>query len=490
MKTKHFSRLEVMFLTVLLATFFITSSAMGESPLDVVTTTAGKVSGTMVTENGVDIHFFKGIPYAKPPVGALRWQPPQPLDPWTEVLVCTEWADRAPQPDSPGLGKISEDCLHLNLLTPAKSKSDKLPVMVFFHGGGLMTHTGNSATYCNTALPAKGVIVVTVNSRLGALGYMAHPALSRESEHKDSGNYGTLDLIASLKWVRDNIAAFGGNPGNVTIFGESGGGTKVVSLMSSPLAAGLFHKAIVESGSRSAMPDGNSALADAEKIGEQIATKLGIDNATKDVASALRAKTWEEIIQASSDITDLNKLVIDGRVLPASVFEIFKTAQQSNVPLMVGSNQGEDALTDRDPNLLNLMSSVSSKSYAYCFSHLPPAWRNQPCVAFHGLELPYVFGHIPEGLSTRIVLFLAPGGGCKPTNPGADEQDFAVAEHMMKMWSQFAATGNPSVKDLVEWPAYDDKIGHYLDIGYELKVKTDLKKAYVVPKKLPQPAAP
>jgi len=476
-----------MFLAVVFAMLLISSPAMGANPFDVVTTTTGPVSGKLVVDNSVDIHFYKGIPYAKPPVGELRWKAPQPLDPRADVLACTEWADRAPQVDAGGLGKISEDCLHLNLLTPAKSKNDKLPVMVFFHGGGLTTHTGNSEVYCNTALPGKGVIVITVNSRLGALGYMAHPALSKESEHKDSGNYGTLDLIASLKWVQANIAAFGGDPGNVTIFGESGGGTKVVSLMTSPLAAGLFHKAIIESGSRSAMPDGNVKLSDAEKIGEKIAAKLGIDNTSENIATELRAKTWEEIVQAcsSDDINlTLNSLVIDNRVLPASVYDIFKSGRQSNVPLIIGSNQGESAITDRDPNLANLMKSVSSSVYAYVFSHLPPKWRDQPCVAFHGLELPYVFGNIPDGLKARIVLFLAPGGGCEPMDPGADEQDKVVADHMMRLWAQFAATGNPGVKGLVEWPAYDEAKAQYLDIGYELKVKSDFKKAYVVPKKL------
>jgi len=468
-------------LVILLCNF----SAIGEEiqtigPLEIVKTADGLVSGEVTMHDGKIIHIYRGIPYAKPPVGDLRWKAPQSPEPWSGILPCTHWADRAPQVESGGLGGMSEDCLHLNLITPAKTPDEKLPVMVFFHGGGLMTHTGNSFVYCYTALPAKGVVVVTVNSRLGALGYMAHPALSKESSHNASGNYGTLDLVASLKWVKANIHAFGGDPDNVTIFGESGGGTKVVSMMASPLTDGLFHKAIFESGSRSAMPNGNVPLADAEIIGLKIAEKLGIDNSAKDVAAQLRAKSWEDVIKASGDVRELNNLVIEGYALPASVYDIFKSGKQNNVPIIVGSNQGEDALKNRDPNLLNLMSSVSSKAYGYCFSQLPATWRGK-CVAFHGLELPYVFGNIPNGLSARIVLALAPGGGCEQKIPEADEKDVMASENMMRLWYQFAATGNPSVPGLVDWPAYTEASPRYLDISYELKAGDDMTKSYVAP---------
>lgn len=458
---------------------FLACEPPGRPVKDPISVTGGLVSGTM--EDGVRI--YKGIPYAAPPMGKLRWSPPHAVKPWKGVLACDQWADRAPQINQPGLGEISEDCLHLNVITPAQKESDKLPVMVFFHGGGLSIHTGNSLVYCNTALPQKGVIVVTVNSRLGPLGYLAHPALTAESRHNASGNYGTLDLIASLKWVRKNIAAFGGDPGNVTIFGESGGGSKVLSVMSSPLAKDLFHRAIIESGSMSAMPGATTALADAEAAGQRLAAKLGVD-AAEDVLAAMREKSWEEILQAAADpeVAFAANLIADGWVLPDTVSNIFLKGQQSNVPLIVGANQGEgNELKRTVPNVAAGMASVSSDAYVYVFSHLPTAWRELPCVAFHGLELPYVFGRIPEGLYERIVMLLAPSGGCTAPEPGPDEMDFVVADQMMTLWAQFAATGDPSVEGLVQWPAWDAEGDQYLDIGYELAVKTGVAQAYVPP---------
>ncbi len=451
---------------------------------DPIEITGGLISG--VAQDGVLI--YKGIPYAAPPVGKLRWRPPQRVKPWEGVLACDQWADRAPQSDTPGLGEISEDCLHLNVITPAKRISQRLPVMVFFHGGGLSMHTGNSLVYCNTALPKKGVIVVTVNSRLGPLGYLAHPALTAESRHHASGNYGTLDLIASLKWVRKNISAFGGDPGNVTIFGESGGGSKVLSVMASPLAKGLFHKAIIESGSMSAMPTATSTLEDAEAAGEELAAKLGADG-EEDVLAAMREKSWEEIIEAAGGTEDLTSttgwranLIAEGYALPDTVYNIFTEGKQSDVPLIVGAQEGEGSELLRSiPNVAAGMSSVTSDVFVYVFSHLPKSWEEEGCVAFHGLELPYVFGHIPEGLSERIVLYLAPGGGCTPEIPEADEKDTVVAKNSMAMWARFAATGNPSVKGLIEWPAWDIDGDQYLDIGYELEVKSGVAQAYVPP---------
>ena len=493
MKRKTFDWCMKLFLASVFVTVAFNETAFAEKlenigAMEIVSTTSGKVSGEVTLHDDSIVRTYRGIPYAKPPVGDLRWKAPQPMDPWSGVLACRHWAPMAPQPDSGDSaerGGIDEDCLHLNLITPAKKPGEKLPVMVFFHGGGLMTHTGNSTVYCNTALPAKGVIVVTVNSRLGALGYMAHPALTKESEHQASGNYGTQDLVASLRWVKANISAFGGDPNNVTIFGESGGGSKVTSLIASPLAAGLFNRAIIESGSRSAMPDGNIALADAEKLGEKITEKLGIDNNAKDVAAQLRAKSWEEIIKASAEIRELNNLVIEGWALTDSVSNVFKSGKQNNVSVIVGSNQGEAALKTSDPNFLDLMGSVSSKAYGYCFSQLPASWRNQTCVAFHGLELPYVFGAIPDGLSTRIVLLFAARTGCGKEIPETDDKDELASENMMRLWAQFAKTGNPSVPGLVDWPAYTEASPQCLDISYELKVKPDIKETFVAPAKSP-----
>jgi para-nitrobenzyl esterase len=456
---------------------------------DPISIDAGLVSGEDLGDAGEQARIYRGIPYAAPPVGELRWKPPQLVEPWDGVLGCTDWPDRAPQSESEGLGDISEDCLYLNVITAAETAADNLPVMVFFHGGGLSIMSGNSLTYCNTALPLQGVVTVTVNSRLGPIGYMAHPALTAESEHDASGNYGTLDLIAALEWVQNNIAAFGGDPDRVTIFGESGGGTKTISCMSSPLADGLFHRAIVESGSRLVVPDSCFTLEDAESMGEAVAEELGVSGEA-DVLAALRAASWEEILEAAGSSGYSPQLTVDDWVLLDQVNNIFQAGDQSDVPLIVGANEAEcSSLSESVPLMASLMSTVSSEAYVYVFSHVPTGWREEGCVAFHGLELPYVFGHIPDGLYSSTVILLSATGGAQSTEPGPDEMDEVVAENTMQLWVEFATTGDPSVSGLVNWPAYDEVTDQYLDIGYTLEVKTGVAEACVSPPE-PEPGEP
>jgi para-nitrobenzyl esterase len=461
----------------------IAANAIG----NVVQLQAGKLSGTTVEDGGEQVNVFKAIPYAAPPVGEWRWKAPQPVKPWEGVRDATKWSNQCAQRAGSSMGEpgnISEDCLYLNVVTAAKNTNEKRPVMVFYHGGGLTSGTGNSMTYNNTALPRKGVVVVTVNSRLGPLGYMAHPALSKESGRNASGNYGTLDLIASLKWVKENIGQFGGDPNNVVIFGESGGGTKTLSLVTSPLAKGLFHKAIVESGSALASSERMVTLERAEAAGKRIATKLGVDKSQNELTS-LRAAKWEDIIAAAGDreVDFPASVVVDGYVLPQSAHDIFKSGKQHDVPLIVGANEGEEGeFKNNVPTLANLMSSTAkSKTYVYNFAHVPTGWRNLPCVAFHGLELPYVFGYIPQGLTSPTLLFLSTRGGCTTREPGPDQTDHVVADNTMRMWAAFAKTGNPSVKGLIDWPAYTEQNDTYLRIGQKLEVKKGVKESYVAP---------
>ena len=450
-----------------------------------VTTSAGKVAGAMEQHDGQDVLVFRGIPYAAPPVGELRWKAPQPIAPWSDVRDATKWGNRCPQRAGEGLGEIGEDCLVLNVTTVAKSTNDKLPVMVFFHGGGLTSGTANSLTYNHSALPRRGVVLVTVNSRLGPIGYMAHPALTAEG-NGSSGNYGTLDLIASLRWVHDNIAAFGGDADNVLIFGESGGGTKTLSALASPLARGLFHKAIIESGSALMSKERVTTLQAGEARGVKIATKLGLDKA-KDTLAALRRATWEELIEAAADreVGFMANLVVDGHVLPLSVHDTFIQGKQHDVPLIVGANAGERGeLLDTVPLLASAASrTAQSEVFVYNFSHMPAGWKKLPCVAFHGVEIPYVFGYIPEGLSNQTILYLSRGGGCTTNEHGADAKDHVVADQTMRMWVNFVKTGNPSVAGLVNWPAYTEETDQYLDIGETLEVKKGIKSAYVEPPK-------
>ena len=246
--------------------------------MDPVKISDGLITGKVVGQPGSEMMQYRGIPYATPPVGDLRWKPPQPVTPWSGVRECTTFSVQPAQyPDVnvPTAQRVpsSEDCLYLNVDTFAKLPSEKLPVMVWFHGGGLRYGNGNWSLYNGPGLPRHGVVLVTVNGRLGVMGLLAHPLLSRESTNGVSGNYLFLDLIAALKWVKKNISAFGGDPGNVTIFGESGGGTKVISLTASPQAKGLFHRSICESGGGSVRP---VSLKEMEGFGEKLFAKLGV----------------------------------------------------------------------------------------------------------------------------------------------------------------------------------------------------------------------
>ena len=450
-----------------------------------IKTAAGTLRGDVVDHEGKQVLVFRNVRYAEDTSGDRRWKPPEPVKTWSGVREATEYGHRCPQGESTleNPGEMSEDCLNLNLLTPAVRANEKLPVMVFFHGGGLSIGTGNSSTYAHTALPAQGVVVITVNSRLGPFGYFSHPGLAKESEHDSSGNYGTLDLIESLKWVQKNVAAFGGDKDNVTIFGESGGGSKVLSCMASPLAKGLFHRAIIESGSRSATPGATTTRENAEAAGVRVANHLEIAD-DDDAVKNLRARSWKEILDASA-VMELNyaaNLSIDGWVLPEGVNEVFSQGKQIDVPLIVGANEGEASeFTSSIPSLAASMANVSSKAYVYNFSHLPEGWREPGCYAFHGLELPYVFGHL-EGVTSPTIIYLGERANCNPSkDPKVGEDDEKVANNTMALWKQFAKTGNPSVDGLIEWPAYTSDGDQYLDIGVELEVKSGVATAGIMP---------
>jgi para-nitrobenzyl esterase len=461
-------------------------AATGDEALsNLLVTPLGSLKGETAEDEGKQVLIFRGVPYAQAPSGDLRWKPPVAVEPWTTTREATEWGDRCPQGESTlsSPGPMSEDCLNLNVITPAKKASERLPVMVFFHGGGLSIGTGNSTTYCHTALPAQGVVVVAVNSRLGAFGYFSHPALAEESDKDSSGNYGTLDLIESLRWVQKNIAAFGGDPKNVTIFGESGGGSKVLSCMASPLAEGLFHRAIIESGSRSSAPMATTPRETAEAGGQRVAAKLGVEEGP-DTAEQLRAKTWEEVQAASTDMEVMfsPNLSVDGWVLPLPVNEAFAQGEQSDVPLIVGANEGEvGEFTGTVPTLAASMESVTSKAYVYNFTHLPAGWRDPGCYAFHGLELPYVFGHM-EGVTAPTIIYLGERASCQPMkDPMVSDEDRLVAKNTMTIWKQFAMTGDPSVAGLIDWPAYTADNDTYLAIGAELEVRMGVATAGKMP---------
>jgi para-nitrobenzyl esterase len=467
----------------------------------VVKTDTGYISGTVIGKPDKQVYIFRGIPFAAPPVGDFRWKPPQPVKPWAGIRECTVFSDQAPQyigpttPQTPGVLKSSEDCLYLNVLTPVEKGGGKLPVMVWLHGGGFSLGHGNSPMSNSPGLPQNGVVLVTINMRLGAIGLLAHPLLSKESPNGVSGNYLFLDMIAALEWIQRNIAAFGGDPGKVTIFGESGGGGKVLGLLASPLAKGLFHRAICESGG---MPH-STPLKELEERGEKLFAKLGI-NKEADPLAAARALYFDTILKAADDMSvEMNLQIpqtsvdsaVDGWFLTDGVVKVISEGKHNAVPYIQGATLGEltgPALLINGkelifpqmiPNYINMFAGVkkaNTKGYAFIFNQVPGRWKEEGAVSCHGIELPYVFGALDAKQElAHLLVGVAPSGG-KSINPEPTETDEKVSLAMMRMWAQFAKTGDPSIKGLIKWPAYDAETDQYLYIAEPMEVKKGFSK--------------
>jgi para-nitrobenzyl esterase len=462
-----------------------------------IKTENGYISGLVLGEPGKEVHVYLGIPYAAPPTGDLRWKPPQPAASWSGVCNCTVPGTQAPQ--APGLlpapVETSEDCLWLNVMTPAKNTTDKLPVIVCMHGGGYRIDTAANPTYNNFRLPQHGVVQVNVNMRLGAMGLLAHPLLSEESPNGISGNYMLLDMIAALKWVQKNIAAFGGDPNNVTIWGYSSGSAKVIYLIASPLAKGLFHKAICQSGT----PTDSLALnprpmKEIEELGKKLFAKLSVDKEADPLAAA-RALPWEKIVKADSalameagglyDLWGVWDISLGGWFMPDSPLNVFQAGQQNAVPFIIGGNLGEITgpgmmlMPETIPYYVEMFlgaSKVNIKSYAYIFDQVPSKWRQEGCVSTHAMETIYMFGNVDEPREWELLYFLARQSGAKSKDPGVTDVDRKVSEEMMSMWTQFARTGDPNVKRLITWPAYEASTDQYLYIADPLEVKSGFSK--------------
>src|ERR1051326_1198073 len=280
----------------------------------------GQITGTPTIQWTPGVRLFRGIPYAAPPVNSLRWKPPQPANPWQGVKAADHFSAVCMQPATDtegnawreGLVPMSEDCLYLNIWTPAQSATARLPVMVFIHGGGNVRGAASENQYDGAYLAKKGVVFVSFNYRMGVFGFMAHPELTAESDHHSSGNYAILDQIAALQWIQRNIDKFGGDPETVMIFGHSAGASNVSSLMASPLAKGLFHRALAQSGNNLS---NRTTLQEAEKNGARLAEALGAPS-----IAALRQKSAEEILKAPRSQMSTN---VDGWVLPQDVYSTF-----------------------------------------------------------------------------------------------------------------------------------------------------------------------
>ena len=447
-----------------------------------VKTEAGLLSG--ITGRDASIQVFKGIPYAESPVGNLRWTEPRPPRHWEGVRKADHFSDGCVQNFPKGDFPKSEDCLYLNVWTPAKGKA-ALPVMVYIHGGGLRVGSAREALYDGEELAKKGIVVVTLNYRLGILGFFAHPELTKESPYHTSGNYGLLDQNTALQWVHRNIAAFGGDPNKVTIFGQSGGAFSVTSQVVSPLSKGLFRAAIVESGGVGAGFARTELLSleNGERAGVKFAESVGAHSLAE-----LRAIPAEKMLFDGSAESN-----VDGRFFPASPVTLLKEGKQNKVAMIVGSNSDEGQHLFRSPlppseyaeqtrktygadadtfltlypndseeaskasqqrmfadrmalgeqNLAASMTSVGSNVYLYYFDYLDEgSYNSEPATlglrlgADHGAELPYVFG-----LTNH---WKAP----------VPDQDLQLQNTVMQYWTNFTKNLDPNDKGLPVWDAF------------------------------------
>jgi len=473
------------------AVMAVSTAALAQTA-PVVKAPSGSVEGAMDGQ----IRVFKGIPYAAPPVGAGRWAAPKPAPAWTGVRAAKELGAACWQPvgstsiyaDPPP--RMSEDCLNLNVWSAKDAK--KAPVIVWIHGGSLVTGFGGEPLYDGASWARQGVVVVSVNYRLGVLGYLAHPALSAESPDKVSGNWGLLDQIEALRWVKNNIAAFGGDPGNVTIAGESAGGLSVMYLMASPLARGLFHKAIAESAymvSTPALRDSPFGDTAAETVGTRLAERL---KATS--LADLRAMDAKTITETAPKVGYSPFGTVDGKVLTRQLVETFDRGEQARVPLLAGFNSGEiRSLTVLAPptpktpadyeaairtnykdlageylrlypaagmresilaatrdgiygwtaeRLALKQTAAGQRAYLYLFDHGYPAADSAGLHGFHASELPYAFGNLNR---------LTPVWPKPPSTPS----EARLAEAMSSYWTSFAKTGAPVAKGEAAWKPYD-----------------------------------
>lgn len=469
----------------------------------VVDAPAGRMKGTIEG----NLRVFKGIPYARPPVGELRWKPPMPLPRWQGVRATTAFGPACFQPTSSFVSvyiappaPMSEDCLTLNIWAPADAHD--APVFFWIYGGALWGGASRDPIYDGARLAEHGIVVVSINYRLGVLGWLAHPQLSAESPQGISGNYGLLDQIAALGWVKHNIATFGGDPANVTIAGESAGGLSVMYLMVSPAARGLFAKAIAESAYMVSMPslkNDRYGMPSGEASGLRLAAAVHASG-----VAALRAMDPLKLTNAAARAGFGPWGTVDGHVLPEQMVTAFDKGDQAHVPILAGFNSGEirslrvlappvpasavqyeKVIRDRygplageflrlypatnmeesilaatrdglygwtAERLVRKQSALGLPSYLYLFDHGYPAADDAHLHAFHASELPYVFGRFDATppLWPKI-----------PASPGEDE----LSDAMLGYWTSFARTGRPEAAHAPDWPPYgsDGAYMHFTD---------------------------
>ncbi len=478
-----------------------------EKPIPV---TGGLVSGTLGNDGSIRI--YRGIPFAAPPVGNLRWKAPQAVVPWSGVRKCDAFGaspvQGVPNPFGPWSAEflipkepISEDCLYLNVWSGAKTAKekrpqDRLPVLVWIYGGGFGSGGAGCAIYDGEATAKKGVIFVSINYRVGPFGFLAHPELTSESGKGASGNYGLMDQIEGLKWVKQNIAAFGGDPNNVTIAGQSAGSMSVNCLVASPVAKGLFNKAIAESGASFANPQ--PTLQQAEESGMKTMQTLGASSLAE-----MRAISAEQILKKAQ--SGMRGPITDGYVLPKSVAQIFAAREQNDVTLLTGWNEDEGMASgppknaeayrkqmeqqygEKAPELLkhypgttdaeaansqmrmsrdmifgaqnyawaNIQSNQGKKVYVYRFTRKIPATGDYAKYgAFHTGEVAYAYDNL-KVIDRQL----------RPLEPADDE----LARIMSAYWANFIKTGNPNGSGLPNWPVYAATYKQTIVLGTQTK---------------------
>lgn len=471
----------------------LATPALAERPL--AQTASGPVAGEL--QDGV--RTFKGLPYAAPPVGQGRWRPPAPAARWTQVRDARRFGAACPQPPArpgsiyaAGHAAVSEDCLFLNVWAP--EGANRAPVFVWIHGGSLVSGAGSEAMYDGAELAGQGLVVVTINYRLGVLGYLAHPELSAESPEGISGNYGLMDQIAALQWVRDNIAAFGGDPSNVTVAGESAGALSVMYLMASPAARGLFHKAVAQSAYMISTPELKEArhgAPSAEAAGVELGRRLEARSLAR-----LRAMDADQLTLQAALAGFQPWGTIDGKLLPRQLVETFDHGQQAPVPILAGFNQGEirslrflapptadspleyeatirarygelaedflalypaadlaesvlaaprDALYGwTAERLAARQTALGQDAWLYLFDHGYPTAEAADLHAFHAAEIPYVFGTHDR----------TPAKWPKPPDTPAEA---ALSAAMTRYWASFARDGAPAAADAPAWRPYGER---------------------------------
>lgn len=432
-------------------------------------------SGVLVGESSGGVNVFRGVPYAKPPVGELRWKPPQTPEQWpgerSAVAFeppCTQSTNLDGKTVNAGgvTGATSEDCLYLNVYAP--SNVDKAPIMVWLHGGGFLVGAGHLGSFNGTSNAKQGVITVSLNYRLGSLGGFAHPALTKDAASDEwLGSYGLMDAVAALQWVQRNAAAFGGDPENVTLAGQSAGGVAVMYLLSVPQAKGLFHKAIVESGADT-QPD--PELSDAEESGVATATALGLSGADA-TAAQLRSVSAQSLVSANAAIrkagVTLNSFPNDGRFKTVSTIDALNGGTELDVPLMIGANSGEPGM-DAARTIARLAGDSGAGAWLYQFAYVPEfrkaEWSNG---TIHSGEILFAFD------SADTSSWSASAGG------KLNDQDRAVAKRVNSCWVAFYKM-DPQAKsftcaDGFTWPAYtdeDDNAVRFEDVPELVQSKT------------------